>query len=133
MFEPEFLEYLKRAASPEEAIRAVADHVGETSAMACEPGQGGREKMDTFGNLIDKLTTVNAKLWHNQEVLYEIRKMTPEQFVDKHGSDLKGLHSIVSRCCDLNVQRAKLMDEIDLFLAEKTGRYDGVREQHKIY
>ena len=98
MFEVAFLERLKVATSPEEVIQAVANHVGDKSAMATESGQGEREKMDTFGNLIDKLTTVNAKLWHNQEELYKIRKMTPEQFVVAFGGDLKGLHAIVARC-----------------------------------
>ena len=31
---------------------------------------------DSLGNVIDKLVTVDMKMWDNQEVLYEIRKMS---------------------------------------------------------
>jgi hypothetical protein len=133
MFETEFLEKLSKTVSPEEAIGYLEKHIGERSVMDTEFRQGERTEMDTFGNLIDKLTTINSKLWHNQEELYKIRKMTPEEFVSVHGKDLKGLHCIVARCCDLNVQRAKLMDEIDKFLSFATNNKDIVREQHKIY
>jgi len=96
-----------------------------------------RQTMDTFGNLVDKLITVNLKMWHNQEDLYAIRRMTPEQFEMDYGRDLKKLHRIIERCCTLNVQRANLMDEIDKFLAEaiasKKGAKDLVREQCKMY
>jgi len=128
MFEPEFLNRLGEASSPEEAITIVQKHVADNSMMEVEEG----ERMDTLGCLVDKLTTVNAKLWHNQEELYKIRKMTPEEFEKVHGSDLAGLHRLLARCCDLNVQRANLMDEIDKFLSRATGA-DVVREQHKIY
>ena len=30
---------------------------------------------DTLGNVIDKLVTVDMKMWDNQELLYEIRRM----------------------------------------------------------
>jgi len=98
-----------------------------------EPGESG---MDTFGALVDKLVTVNLKMWHNQEVLYEIRRMTKAEFVERWSDDMLELHEVVKRCCDLNVQRAKLMDEIDVFLeqavaGEKEG--DLVRKQHKTY
>jgi len=129
MFEMEFLEKLFQSSSPQEAINMVCAHVSDKSMMEVEEGK----KMDTLGNLVDKLTTVNAKLWHNQEELYKIRKMTPEEFESVHGKDLRGLHAILARCCDLNVQRAKLMDEIDKFLSMTTGNKDIVREQHKIY
>jgi hypothetical protein len=96
--------------------------------------------MDTFGNVIDKLVTVNLKMWHTQEVLYEIRKLSPEQFAERYGADLKGLHSIIARACNLNVQRAGLMDEIDSLLVEaiRAGKTGDVgekltRPQHKMY
>ena len=129
MFEMEFLERLSKSSSPQEVISLVNEHVADKSMMEVEEGK----KMDTLGNLVDKLTTVNAKLWHNQEELYKIRKMTPSEFEAIHGKDLKGLHGLLARCCDLNVQRAKLMDEIDKFLSASTGNKDIVREQHKIY
>lgn len=74
--------------------------------------------MDTIGSLIDKLVTVNLKMWHNQEDLYEIRRMAPEAFVAKYDHDLKTLHGIVARCCDLNVQRSRLIDAIDRKVSE---------------
>jgi len=99
--------------------------------------EDNKKTMDTFGNLVDKLITVNLKMWHNQEDLYAIRRMTPEQFEMDYGRDLKKLHRIIERCCTLNVQRANLMDEIDKFLAEaiasKKGAKDLVREQCKMY
>ncbi len=100
--------------------------------------EGRRELMDTFGNLIDKLITVNTKMWHTQEILYEIRRMTPEQFEEKYGKDLKGLHKLLDRACNLNVQRAQLMDEIDRFLVESIKQDPKeadnlLRPQHKIY
>ena len=38
---------------------------------------------DTFGSLIDKLFTVDMKMWNNQDVLYEIRNMTFEEYKKK--------------------------------------------------
>jgi len=96
----------------------------------------GEGNMDTIGALVDKLVTVNLKMWHNQEVLYEIRRMTKLEFKQRWGDDLPGLREVIKRCCDLNVQRGKLIDEVDRFLeqavaGEKTG--DMIREQHKTY
>ena len=91
--------------------------------------------MDTVGNLIDKLITVDLKLWHNQEELYKIRKMDNDEFSKEYSSKMPELHSMLKRCCDLNLQRAKLMDEIDKFLLSsiREMKEDIVREQHKIY
>ena len=91
---------------------------------------------DTVAQTIDKLLTVDLKMWHNQEVLYEIRRMTKLEFKQRWGDDLPGLREVIKRCCDLNVQRGKLIDEVDRFLeqavaGEKTG--DMIREQHKTY
>ena len=35
---------------------------------------------DTLGNVIDKLVTVDMKMWDNQELLYEIRRMTFDEY-----------------------------------------------------
>jgi hypothetical protein len=81
--------------------------------------------METPGTLIDKLCTVDLKMWNNQEALYEIRRMTYEEFCKKFGivcseSDkcmAKGtpfeLYNILKKACDLNVQRNNLMNEVD--------------------
>ena len=38
---------------------------------------------DTLGGLIDKLITIDMKLWNNQEFLYEVRRMSFEDFEKK--------------------------------------------------
>jgi len=35
---------------------------------------------DTLGSLVDKLTTVDLKMWNNQELLYEIRRMSFDEY-----------------------------------------------------
>lgn len=91
--------------------------------------------MDTLGSLIDKLVTVNLKMWHNQELLYEIRRMSPEEFQSRWGAQMDGLHGVIKRCCDLNVQRSRLMDAIDHHFRDTVeGRRDAhVMDQHKTY
>lgn len=68
---------------------------------------------DTIGSLIDKLGIINLKMFWNQEKLYEIRRMTHDEFINKYGTDLENLHDIVARCCDMNVLRSQLIEEID--------------------
>ena len=68
---------------------------------------------DTIGSLVDKLSIVNLKMWWNQEILYEIRRMTPEEFAAKYGDDLERVHHILKVCCDMNVLRNQLIDEVD--------------------
>lgn len=91
--------------------------------------------MDTLGSLVDKLITVDLKMWHNQEQLYAIRRMTAEQFVERYGAQLDELHQIVRRCCDLNVQRSRLIDAIDVKLAAVVAGDDEVvtAQSHKTY
>ena len=76
---------------------------------------------DTFGGLIDKLFTVDLKMWNNQEILYEIRNMSFEDYKEKYFTNETGskiLWNILKKCCDLNVQRNVLIDEIDEKLIE---------------
>jgi hypothetical protein len=71
---------------------------------------------DTLGTLIDKLTTVDLKMWNNQELLYEIRRMNFEEFEKKYFEDKEGskkLWEILKKACDLNVQRNQLINEVD--------------------
>lgn len=68
---------------------------------------------DTIGSLVDKLSIVNLKMWWNQEILYEIRRMTPKEFVAKYGGDMERVHHILKVCCDMNVLRNQLIDEVD--------------------
>jgi hypothetical protein len=71
---------------------------------------------DTLGGLVDKLTTVDLKMWNNQELLYEIRKMTFEEYKQKYFDTDDGavqLWQCLKRACDLNVQRNQLINEVD--------------------
>ena len=71
---------------------------------------------DTLGGLIDKLFTVDTKMWTNQELFYEVRRMTFEEFDAKYLSSPEGkklLWGSFKKACDLNVQRNQLIDEID--------------------
>lgn len=71
---------------------------------------------ETLGSLIDKLQIVNLKMWFNQELLYEIRRMEFDEFKTKFIENEKGTRELwdrLKKCCDLNVQRNDLIDEID--------------------
>lgn len=98
---------------------------------------------DTLGGLIDKLFTVDMKMWNNQEFLYEIRRITFEDFETKFNTEegRKALWNSLKKVCDLNVQRSNLIDEIDEKIVEivkgaVTGEdLDGkfVQRKHKTY
>jgi len=70
---------------------------------------------DTFGGLIDKLITADLKMWNNQEMFYEIRKMSFDQFKEKYFNDegAEKLWAILKKLADLNIQRNVLIDEVD--------------------
>ena len=71
---------------------------------------------DTLGGLIDKLITIDMKMWTNQEFLYESRRMTFEEFKQAYiesEDQKKELYDSIQKCCDLNYQRNQLIDEID--------------------
>jgi len=100
---------------------------------------------DTFGGLIDKLITADLKMWNNQEVFYEIRRMTYEQFKEKYLSNESGmieLWKILGKLADLNLQRNKLIDEVDEKLVDLINQAiagkdldDGknIQRKHKTY
>jgi predicted nucleic acid-binding protein len=76
---------------------------------------------DTLGSLIDKLCTVDLKMWNNQELLYEIRRMTFDEYKEKYFKDEKGaelLWACLKKACDLNVQRNQCIDEVDTKVVE---------------
>jgi hypothetical protein len=100
---------------------------------------------DTVGSLIDKLFTVDTKMWNNQELVYEIRRNDFEwfknRFLNSESAKLE-LYGILKKCCDLNVQRSQLVTEIDKRLIKiiedgLAGRDlnspDHVVEGHKTY
>lgn len=76
---------------------------------------------DTLGGLIDKLITADLKMWNNQEILYEIRRMNFDEYKTKYFSSedgAKNLWESIKKCCDLNVQRNQLIDEVDKKIVE---------------
>lgn len=100
---------------------------------------------DTLGGLVDKLTTVNLKMWNNQELLYEIRRMTFDEYKEKYFSSEEGagnLWKCLQKCCDLNVQRNQLIDEVDekileimksAMLGEELDDGKFIQRKHKTY
>lgn len=71
---------------------------------------------DTLGGLIDKLFTIDTKMWNNQEMIYEIRRMSFDEYKQKYFNNEDGavdLWNCLKKACDLNVQRNQLIDEID--------------------
>lgn len=95
---------------------------------------------DTLGSLIDKLFTVDTKMWNNQEELYKIRRMTYDEYKRTYFDDETGARRLwesLQKACDLNVQRNVLIDEIDqhvvdLMTDEKKTK-DYVQNKHKTY
>jgi hypothetical protein len=76
---------------------------------------------DSLGNVIDKLVTIDMKMWDNQEILYEIRKMTFDEYKQKYYSNEEGaekLWLVLKKACDLNVQRNELINEVDSKIIE---------------
>jgi predicted RNA-binding protein with PUA domain len=100
---------------------------------------------DTLGSLIDKLITVDMKMWHNQELLYEIRRMTFDEYKEKYFLNEEGANLLwesLKKACDLNVQRNQLIDELDGKILEMIGAVtsgedmdDGkfIQRKHKTY
>ena len=84
---------------------------------------------DTLGNVIDKLVTVDMKMWTNQELLYEIRRMTFDEYKEKYFNDEQGAQKLwetLKKATDLNVQRNQLINEVDeklieMFISFKNG------------
>ena len=101
--------------------------------------------MDTLGSLVDKLITIDMKMWNNQELLYEIRRMSFEEYKVKYFDDERGavlLWECLKKACDLNVQRNQLIDEVDEKIIEMissskegealdNGKY--IQRKHKTY
>lgn len=99
---------------------------------------------DTIGSLIDKLATVNQKMFLIQEDLYIIRKMTFEEFKESFATEegLQKLYNTFKKATDLNVQRQAMILEvdnkiIDIVKSAVDGKSlnDGsfIQDQHKTY
>ena len=76
--------------------------------------------MDTIGGLIDKLITVDMKMWYAQEDFYKIRHMTFKEFRNIYFNEngIKELWEQFQKGIDLNLQRNEIIDEIDQNLVE---------------
>ncbi|MCK9567647.1 hypothetical protein M0R72_01695 [Candidatus Pacearchaeota archaeon] len=98
---------------------------------------------ETVGGLIDKLMTVDLKMYYNQDLIYEIRRMTFEEYKTKYFSDEEGaekLWTFLKKACDLNIQRNQLIDEIDTRVVELVkaavegrGLDEFIQRKHKSY
>mgnify|MGYP003628582379 CR=1 FL=1 len=76
---------------------------------------------DTLGGIIDKLITVDMKMWNNQELIYDIRRMSFEEYKDKYFENEEGAQLLwegLKKACDLNLQRNQLIDEVDVKIIE---------------
>ena len=76
---------------------------------------------ETAASMIDRLITVDQKLWAAQDDIYRIRKMTFEEFKAEFFANEEGAKKIwqfLAKATDLNCQRAELVDSIDQKLVE---------------
>lgn len=94
--------------------------------------------MDTLGSLVDKLITVDMKMWYAQEKLYLITKISYEEFLDEFNLEdtdgAKDLYELLRKAIDLNLQRNNLIDEIDKAIAFMVEKGEGnVQLKHKTY
>ena len=76
---------------------------------------------DSLATLINKLSCSTTQMWHSQDMIYKMRFMSREEFLHTYGSKMEEVHECLKRGCDLNVQRARLMDAIDRKLFELKG------------
>lgn len=76
--------------------------------------------METLGSLVDRLDTVNLKMWWAQENLYQVRHMSFEEFKSEFGTDegLKRIWEYFKKATDLNIQRNNLIDDLDNFIGK---------------
>ena len=94
--------------------------------------------MDTVGGLIDKLFTVDQKMWVTQDSFYQLRKLSEEEFLEvyKDPKKLKEIYALFKKGIDLNLQRNVIIDEIDSLLIEMTGVEDNgkyLQRKNKTY
>jgi hypothetical protein len=76
---------------------------------------------ETLGSIIDRLFTIDTKMWVNQDLIYEIRRMSFDEYKAKYFANEEGAQKLwdcLKKACDLNVQRNALIDAIDEKLVE---------------
>lgn len=74
--------------------------------------------METIGAIIDRLATVNNKMFITQELLYSIKRMSFEEFEKTYQYNMKDLYEYFQKCAILNLQRNAAIDEIDVRLVQ---------------
>lgn len=94
--------------------------------------------METLGSIIDRLVTVDMKMWYAQEEIYKIVKMEYEEFLERYGIPDSGgaleLYTSLHKATDLNLQRNELIDEIDDEVSRQIKQGKGnVQRKHKTY
>jgi len=100
--------------------------------------------MDTIGSLVDKLATINQKMFVAQDGLYVIRKMNFEEFKVAFGTDdgLEKLYGYFKKAMDLNLQRQAMILEVDqkisdmimsVIKGENLNNGSFIQDQHKTY
>lgn len=70
---------------------------------------------DTLGGLVDKLCIVNMKLWHAQDAVYKYAQENRDAFASRPSDEVQ---DVLRKVADLNLQRNRLMTEIDRCFAE---------------
>jgi hypothetical protein len=93
---------------------------------------------ETLGSIIDRLCTIDMKMWNAQDELYEIRRLTFDQFMVKYhkAAGMKKLYDILQKACNLNYQRNELIDDIDKTIVEMLKAKDPdaySQPKHKTY
>ncbi len=94
--------------------------------------------METLGSIIDRLVTVDMKMWYAQEDIYKIVRMDYEEFLERYGIPDSGgaveLYTSLQKAIDLNLQRNALIDEIDEEVDRQIKQGKGnVQRKHKTY
>jgi hypothetical protein len=73
-------------------------------------------KDNTLGFMVDKICSINNKMFMAQEELYVVRRMSFDDFKNTYGSTeegLKRLYDCFKKSCDLNVLRQNSISEFD--------------------
>jgi hypothetical protein len=76
---------------------------------------------ETLGSIIDRLCGIDLKMWNAQEDIYQIRKMSFEEYKKAYFENEEGAEKIwkmLAKACDLNITRNALIDAIDEKIVE---------------
>lgn len=68
---------------------------------------------ESFGTLVDRLITLDMKVWHVQDWVYKAAAMPPAEFARMGHAEIQGQ---LKKLADLNIERNRAMTEIDQFL-----------------